>query len=74
MIEIIIDNCNALGNVLLRIINASLGTGIFLENRKKSIITPIEKVIKARKCKEFRPINTLKVCKKSNGEDSQDTT
>ena len=62
--KIIIDNWNIIGNVLLRIINTSLETGIFPENWKRSMITPIEKVPKTRKCEEFRPINTPKVCKK----------
>ena len=59
-----------LENVLLRIINTSLETGIFPENWKKSMITPTEKVSKARKCQEFQPINTLKIFEKNNREGS----
>ena len=51
--NVIIDNWNVLGNVLFRIINTSLEIGIFPENWKKSIRTPIKKVPKTRKCEEF---------------------
>ena len=47
-------------NVLLRIINTLLETGIFPENWKRFMIKLIEKLPKIRKCEEFRPINTFK--------------
>ena len=60
--KIIINNWNALANVFLKIINTSLETGIFPENGKND--TPIIKVPKKKKCEEFRPIITFKVCEK----------
>lgn len=63
-INIILDNWDVMGNILLNIINKSLETGIFPESWKTSMITPIEKITKARNCEDFRPINTLKLCEK----------
>ena len=44
---------------MIKVINTSLETSIFLDHWKKSIVTPIEK-----QCEEFRPINSLKTCEK----------
>ena len=43
-IGISLDDWNAVGNILLRIINRSLETGIFLEDWKESMVTPVEKI------------------------------
>lgn len=63
-IKIVLDNWNIIGKNMLNIINKSLETGVFPENWKYSMITPIEKINKTNKCEEFRPINTLKTCEK----------
>lgn len=60
----ILDNWSILGKAIINIVNKSLETGVFPENWKTSIITPIEKVSKTNRCEEFRPINTLMTCEK----------
>lgn len=62
--KIILDNWNTTGEILRKIINQSIKTGIFPESWKVSMVSPIEKVPKTNKCEEFRPINTLKTCEK----------
>ena len=52
------------GNILLEIINKSLETGIFPDNWKESMVTPIENVKNTNKCEEYRPINSLKTFEK----------
>ena len=64
-IGILLDNWNTVGNILLRIINRSLETGIFAENWTESVVTPIEKIRNAFKCEEYRPINTMRTCEKN---------
>lgn len=63
-INLILENWNLIGDKLLNIINKSLDTGVFPENWKTSMVTPIEKIANTNKCEEFRPINTLKICEK----------
>ena len=62
--NIILDNCDLAGNILLEIINKSMATGIFPENWKESLVTSIEKIKNSNKCGEFRPINSLKISEK----------
>lgn len=62
--RIIVDNWNVLGPYLHKLINKSLETGNFPTSWKDSVITPVEKVPKTKKCEEFRPINTLKTVEK----------
>lgn len=62
--KMILDNLDTIGKVMLDIINTSFRTGIFPENWKTSMITPIEKISKTKKCEEFRPINALQTCEK----------
>lgn len=62
--KILLDNWQLIAGNMLKIINKSLTSGVFPENWKESMVTPIEKVAKTRKCEEFRPINTLKTCEK----------
>ena len=59
-IDIVLENWNTVGNILLRIITRKLETGIFKEDWKES---PVEKIRNTIKCEEYRPINTLKTCK-----------
>ena len=61
---ILLDNWNAVGSILLRIINRSLETGIFPEDWRESMITPVEKIRNIIKCEEYRPINSLRTCEK----------
>ena len=56
------DNWNTVGNILFRIINRSLKTGIFPENWRESMVTSVEKIKNTLKCEEYRPINTLRIC------------
>ena len=49
---------------MLNIVNKSLETGVFPENWKTAMVTPMEKVAKTKRCDEYRPINTLKTCEK----------
>ena len=58
--NLILDNWDLVGNILLEIINKSLETGIFPDNYKESMITAIEKIKNTNECEEFRPINSLK--------------
>lgn len=62
--KILLDNWNVTGQYMLKIINESLNNGIFPENWKQTMVTPIEKIPKTNKCEEFRPINNLKLCEK----------
>ena len=62
--NLILDNWDLVGNILLEIINKSLETGIFPDNWKKSMLTPIEKIKNTNKCEEFHPINSLKTFEK----------
>lgn len=62
--RMLLDNWNLVGKIMLDIINTSLEKGVFPASWKTSMITPIEKVSKTKKCEEFRPINTLKTCEK----------
>ena len=62
--NILLDNWNTVGNILLRIINRSLETGILPEDWMESMITPVEKVRNTIKCEEYRPKNTLRTCEK----------
>ena len=41
---ILLDNWNKVGNILLRIINRSLEIGIFTEEWKESMVTPVENI------------------------------
>ena len=49
---------------MLEIINKSLETGIFPDNWRESLVTPIEKIRNSNKCDEFCPINSLKTFEK----------
>ena len=49
---------------MLEIINKSLETGIFPDNWKESMVTPIEKIKNINKCEDYRPINSLKTFEK----------
>ena len=62
--NLILDNWDLVGNILLEIINKSLETGIFPDNWKESMVTPIEKIKSANKCEEYRPINSLNTFEK----------
>ena len=66
-IKMILDNLNTIGR-RLTIINEFMETGICSKNWKMSMITPMEKVSRANKCKEGRLISSLKLsgknCKK----------
>lgn len=62
--RMITDNWKLMGPMLLQIINKSLMSGVFPTSWKESMITPIEKVAKTKKCEEFRPINSLKTFEK----------
>ena len=55
---------DTVGNILLRIINKSLETGIFPEDWKESMVIPVEKIRNTIKCEEYRPINILRTCEK----------
>ena len=48
--NIILDNWDTLGNILLSLINRSLMTGVFPSNWKESMVLPIEKVQNTVKC------------------------
>ena len=61
---ILLDNWNTVGNILLRIINRSLKTGIFPDDWRESMVTPVEKIGNTIKCEEYRPKNTLRTCEK----------
>lgn len=63
-VSMILDNWNTAGKALLDIINKSLETGVFPEKWKESVITPVQKVEKTKKCEEYRPINALGTCEK----------
>ena len=41
---ILLDNWNTVGNILLRIINRSMVIGIFTEEWKESMVTPVENI------------------------------
>lgn len=62
--KIILDNWNVLGHEILKIVNTSLMRGEFPNSWKDSMITPVEKIAKTKKCDEFRPINSLKTLEK----------
>lgn len=62
--KMLLNNWNIIGKHLLYMVNTSLHSGIFPENWKESMVTPIEKVVNTNKCEEYRPINTLKTCEK----------
>ncbi|XP_067642338.1 uncharacterized protein gce isoform X1 [Eurosta solidaginis] len=62
--KIILDNWNVLGPFLTKLINHSLMSGVFPNEWKDSLVVPVEKIAKTKKCEEFRPINTLKIFKK----------
>lgn len=62
--DMIINSWHIVGRIMLSIVNKSLQTGVFPENWKTAMITPIEKVAKTKRCDEYRPINTLKTCEK----------
>lgn len=62
--KIIIDNWNILGHEILKIVNTSLMRGEFPNSWKDSMITPVEKIARTKKCEEFRPINSLKTLEK----------
>ena len=49
---------------MLEIINKLLETGIFPDNWKESMVTPIEKIKNTNKCEQFRPMNSLKTFEK----------
>ena len=53
-----------MGESILNIINNSLQSGEFPDSWKMAMVTPIQKISKTKKCKEFRPINTLKTMEK----------
>ena len=62
--NLILDNWDLVGNILLEIFNKSLETGIFPDNWKESMVTPIEKIKNTNKCEEYRSINSLKTFEK----------
>lgn len=56
-IKMVLDNWNTIGDILLKIINKSLETGIFPGNWTTSMTTPVEKVSKT---------NMKKISRKNN--------
>ena len=63
-IKMILDNWNISGTKIPNIINMAMRIRVFPNNRKLSMISPVENILKTNKCDEFLPINTLKTCKK----------
>lgn len=63
-IKFIIDNWWCIGDVLVKLFNASMKTGVFPECWKESIVIPVQKVKNTIKCNELRPINMLPTVEK----------
>ena len=61
--DILLDNWNTVGSILLWKINRP-ETGIFSEDWRESMVTPVEKIRNTIKGEEYRPINTLRKCEK----------
>lgn len=63
-INVLSHAMNTLGEQFLCIINTSLRSGQCPASWRKTIVTPITKVPRAKKCEELRPINTIPVADK----------
>jgi hypothetical protein len=62
--SILKDSAELIANRFIDLINCSLTYGKFPEEWKTSVIIPVQKVSKAKKCEEFRPTNTVPVYEK----------
>jgi hypothetical protein len=62
--SILRDATGVIADRFIDLINSSLMSGVFPEKWKTSIVIPVPKVPKAKKCNEFRPINTVPVYEK----------
>lgn len=62
--EMIYQEIETIGPVLMHFINLSLENGVFPQQWKETIVVPIEKVKNTKKCEEFRPINMLPIYEK----------
>jgi hypothetical protein len=58
--SILKDSAEVIADRFIDFINYSLTYGKFSEEWKTSVIIPVQKVSKTKKCEEFRPINTKK--------------
>ena len=50
--NILLDNWDLIGNILVEIINKSLETEVFPDNWKESMVRPNEKIKNTNKCEE----------------------
>jgi hypothetical protein len=62
--SILKDSAEVIADRFIDLINCSLTYGKFPEEWKTSVIIPLQKVSKTKKCEEFRPINTVPVYEK----------
>jgi hypothetical protein len=62
--KILRDAVEVIANRFLDVINNSLQEGKFPEKWKTSIVIPVPKIPKTRKCDEFGPINIVPVYEK----------
>lgn len=57
--QVVKNSFDVIGHVWCHFVNTSLETGVFPEELKTSIVTPVEKITNTNKSSEFRPINSL---------------